>query len=158
MKILIVEDDENKGGQVEKFVRGTFPQFEVELERSFQSGLRSVRRERPSLILLDMTLPTYDVGPEEQGGQPQILGGREFLLQMDRFDIEVPVIVVTQFEIFGKPPQAMHLSDLDQLLRTEHPKIYRGAVYYHAAIDGWKGQLKSMVEQSCIPGAGLAGC
>ncbi len=73
------------------------------------------------------------------------LGGREFLRQMDRFDLKVPVIVVTQFERFGKGPEAMDLRDLDRVLQRDHPSVYRGLVYYHAAIHGWKEELKSLI-------------
>jgi CheY-like chemotaxis protein len=144
MKILIVEDDENKGVQISTFLHDTFPEATLQLERSLQSGLRRIRKELPGLVLLDMTLPTYDTGPDEPGGEPQIFGGQEFLRQIDRFEINVPVIVITQFETFGKPPKM--LPQLDEELRAEHPTVYRGAVYYHPSIHGWKEKLRQLVE------------
>lgn len=148
MKVLIVEDDENKRLQFDKFFREFVPVASVQMERSLQSGVRRVRKDCPDLILLDMTLPNYDTSPEESGGQLHIFGGREFLRQMDRFDIAVPVIVVTQFETFGKAPQQMTLTDLDRELRKEHPTVYRGFVYYHAAIHGWKQKLLKLIQQT----------
>jgi len=143
--VLVVEDDENKRNQLRQFLRQSFPDMEVDLERSLQGGLRRVRRLRPDLVLLDMTLPNYDPGPDEPGGQTHIFGGQEFLRQMDRFDIVLPVIVVTQFEAFGKPPNTKLLVDLDRELRAEHGASYRGAVYYHSAIHGWKEQLRNLM-------------
>lgn len=147
MLILLIEDDENKRLQLTQFLHQELPEVEVREERSLQSGLRHIRRNAPDLILLDMTLPTYDAGPDESGGQTHIFGGRELLRQMDRFEINVPVIVVTQFETFGKGPQAVGLSKLDQELRTEHGVVYKGSVYYHAAIHGWEHELKSLIEK-----------
>jgi CheY-like chemotaxis protein len=142
VNVLIVEDDENKGVQFSEFLRVSFPAVDIALERSLQSGLRHIRKARPDLVLLDMTLPNYEPGPDEPGGITHIFGGREFLRQMDRFDIDVPVIVVTQF---GKPPAVMGLGELDEQLRTDHGAVYRGAVYYHASLDAWKEELRELI-------------
>jgi DNA-binding NarL/FixJ family response regulator len=147
VKILLVEDDENKRLQLQQFVEASLPDAELWQERSLQTGLRHVRREVPDLVLLDMTIPNYDIGPDESGGQTHIFGGLEFLRQLDRFDIHVPVIVVTQFETFGKPPETRQLNDLDAELRAEHSPDYRGAIYYNAAIHDWKAQLLSLINE-----------
>jgi len=141
MKILIVEDDENKGLQLQQFLVESLAGVAVILEQSLQSALRTVRRERPDMVLLDMTIPNYTPSADETGGQMHIFGGREFLRQMKRFKVRTPVVVVTQFETFGNAPDMKHLKDVDLELAAEHPDIYLGAVYYHAAIHGWKEEL-----------------
>lgn len=146
MKLLLVEDDENKGIQLSNYIREAFPSTHIQLERSLQSGIRRIRKERPDMVLLDMTLPNYDIGPDEPGGDPQIFGGRDFLDQMDRLEIIVPVIVITQYETFGKPPKS--LSQLDEELRANYSTSYRGVIYYHASIHEWKEQLKRRIETS----------
>jgi|CXWL01.1.fsa_nt_gi CheY-like chemotaxis protein len=146
MKLLLVEDDENKGIKLSGFIKDAFPGVNLQLERSLQSGLRRIRNELPDLVLLDMTLPNYDIGPDEPGGDPHSFAGRDFLDQMDRLDIVLPVIVITQYETFGRPPKS--LSQLDEELRADYPSSYCGAVYYHASIHEWKDQLKRLVESS----------
>lgn len=153
MRVLLVEDDENKWSQVSSYVKHAAPNVDLEIARSLQSGLRSVRTEPPDLILLDMTLPTYDVGPDEPGGQIHPLGGRLFLGQMDRFDIQIPVVIVTQFETFGKDSEQMTLADLDKELRKRYGNIYRGTVYYNAAIEDWKEALRGYIEKNAIDGS-----
>jgi hypothetical protein len=64
---------------------------------------------------------------------------------MDRFDIVVPVIVITQFGTFGKGSSARNLDDLDSELKNAHSQMYRGAVYYNAAIHGWEEKLRSII-------------
>jgi CheY-like chemotaxis protein len=147
MRILIVEDDENKRLQINHFLHRVFPQAQTSEARSLQSGLRLVRQTPPNLVLLDMTLPNYDADFDEPGGQTHIFGGREFLRQMDRFDIAAPVIVVTQFETFGKGTSEIGLSELDAELRADHGTIYRGSIYYHAAIHGWEEQLENLMRR-----------
>ncbi|TZG25967.1 response regulator [Sphingomonas montanisoli] len=157
MRFLIVEDDENKRVQLDRFVRETYPFAELEESRSLQSGLRQVRTKAFDLILLDMTLPNYEAGPDEPGGgTTHSFGGREFLKQMDRFNIRTPVVVVTQFETFGKPPQSLNLVELDAQLNREHAVNYRGAVYYHASIHGWRERLRTACEVA-LDGDGSAG-
>jgi CheY-like chemotaxis protein len=151
ISILIVEDDDNKLTQLSHHLHRIVPEAEIATARSLQSGLRSLKQTVPSLVVLDMTLPNYDASPDEAGGQTHPFGGREFLSQIDRFDIQVPVIVVTQFETFGKAPHVMKLINLDAELRNSFPRVYCGAIYYHAAVEGWQEQLTTLVQQS-LPG------
>ena len=146
MKILLVEDDENKRTQIIEFLRESQPARQVRAARSLQSGLDALFDDSPELVLLDMTIPNYDAGPEESGGYMYKTGGWEFLRQMERFDIRTPVIVVTQFEKFGDASDAMDLEELDRRLRSEHQDVYQGFVYYNAAISGWKAELASLIE------------
>jgi len=143
--VLIVEDDENKRLQLRQFLGELLPSAEFVMKRSLQSSVRSIRESVPELIILDMTLPNYDTTPEEPGGQMYKTGGREFLRQMDRFEINTPVIVVTQFEKFGETHDSMDLPALDSLLRREHSDVYKGFVYYNAAISDWKQELEALV-------------
>ncbi len=145
MKILIVEDDENKRLQLEQFLVESLAGVDVLVEQSLQSGLRALRKERPDVVLLDMTIPNYTPSADETGGQMHLFGGKEFLRQMKRFRISIPVVLVTQFETFGNPPDTKHLSDVDSELASDHADIYLGVVYYHAAIHGWKGDLLQLI-------------
>jgi CheY-like chemotaxis protein len=147
MRILLVEDDENKRSALEAFITSEVPSAEIEEAKSLQAGVRRARTSRYDLVILDMTLPNYDPSPDEPGGGTiHSFGGREFLKQMDRFRVTTPVIVVTQFEKFGKPPTTTNLEELDQSLRDDFSATYRGSVYYHAAIVGWQQELASLIE------------
>jgi CheY-like chemotaxis protein len=145
MRILIVEDDDNKRSQLFQFIKELLPGSEVAYARSLQSGLRWIRSNNADLILLDMTLPTFDVGPGEAGGRTHPFGGREFLREMRRFKIDTPVVVVTQFETFGSGPGMTTLDALDEELAREHSSVYIGSVYYHAAVESWKDRLQELV-------------
>ena len=147
MDVLIAEDDENKRSQLEAFIRKTFPQAKVSIARSLQSGLRLILRQKFDYVILDMTMPTYDISADEDGGRPQALAGREILRQLDRRDIVLPVIVLTQFDRFGEGEDTLTLSELDTQLRTQHPQTYRGSVYYNPALEGWKKELLNTIKK-----------
>jgi CheY-like chemotaxis protein len=145
MNILIVEDDENKRNQIIEFIEEEIAASSVTIAKSFQSGLRAIVLGGFDLILLDMTMPTFDIGFDEDGGRPQAYAGREILRQMDRREITTPVIVVTQFDKFGAGADELRLEELDEQLHKEHPASYQGAVYYNAAYADWKQELAKIV-------------
>lgn len=153
MSILVVEDDENKRIQLQRFLENVIPNEDVIFERSLQSGVARIRTDNFDLVILDMTLPQYDLGPDEPSDDTHIFGGQQFLAQMDRFDLLTPVLVFTQFEVFGKPPNEMNLASLNDNLRLEYPSIYKGFVYYHASINTWKIELsKKLAEFGLLKG------
>lgn len=145
MEILLVEDDENKRAVIEQFLAEQFPLMRLRTAFSLQSGVRAVLEQRPELVLLDMTLPNYDIGADETGGQHHIFGGRDFIRQVERFEIDTKVIVVTQFETFGKAPNIINIDQLDNMLAAESPERHMGVVYYHASIEQWKDTLKDKI-------------
>lgn len=152
MKVLIVEDDERKRFQLERFVESLHMGCSIQIAKSYHSALQSIIANRFDFILLDMTMPTYDIGHDEDGGRPQAYAGREILRQLDRRKMSSPVIVVTQYDVFGEGADALTRSQLDRQLRDEHPLTYKGTVYYNAASDEWKAQLRRVILSLGRPG------
>lgn len=141
MKILIVEDDENKRSQVIDFINIHFKDCEISIAKSFQSGLRSIIETNVDAIFLDMTMPTYDIGLNEDGGRPQHYAGREILRQMNRKNIRISTWVVTGFDYFGEGESSMSREQLDTQLMQDHSSFYRGTIYFNAAMEDWKNEL-----------------
>lgn len=149
MNVLIVEDDENKCLQLQAFLHSAFPQAQASVARSLQGGLRRIIAGGQNIVLLDMTMPTYDIGIDEDGGRPQSYAGREILRQLERRGIHLPVIVVTQFDRFGDGAEALTLEQLDSQLKKEHPHNYKGSVYYKPGLEAWKNALRDMINLVC---------
>jgi len=143
VRILIVEDDEFKQQRIEHAVRKFQPESEIFCERSVNSGLKGIVAMKPELILLDMSLTTFDVGPGEAGGRPQNFGGMEVLRQMERLGIAIPVIVITQHERFAAGGQEVHLAAVHKELRERHGQVFRGLIYYNSAAGSWQKHLRS---------------
>jgi CheY-like chemotaxis protein len=148
MKILIVEDDEFKRNSVAEVVRKCRPEAEVTLERAVNSGLKAIVEKHPDVILLDMSLTTFDLGPSELGGRPQNFGGLEILRQMDRLELSIPVIVITQHERFATGTQEIHLSALYKELIEEHSQNFKGLIYYNSAKGRWRHELRTMIRRT----------
>ena len=123
MKILLVEDDEDKRDDLSIFIKEKLTD-NFRVARSIQSSKKALREDKFDLILLDMTIPTFDISPTEDGGRSQPFGGRMLLSEMIRNRISSKVIVVTQFDLFGKGEEEITLKELDQQLYQNFPNIY----------------------------------
>lgn len=144
--ILIIEDDEYKAAAIKTLIALRIKDTAAEVVMSVQQGLKRLMIEPPDLVLLDMSIPTYDPGPGEPSGAKHF-GGEDLLGHMDRFDIEIPVILVTQFDNFGIAPNIKTLAEVDESLRATFPAQYRGYVYYHATITAWQEQLLGLIDE-----------
>jgi DNA-binding NarL/FixJ family response regulator len=147
MKVLIIEDDINKIKQLAGFVRTEFSCASVEEKRSYQSGLKAATSTQYDLIILDMTLPTYEIGGPEKGGRTRAFAGREILSQLKRRSVKCKVIVVTQFERFGETDRLMTLNELKKDMRRNFAENYVGTVFYQPAESGWREDLKVVLHR-----------
>lgn len=145
MKILLIEDDANKADQIAAMVAAEVPSAAFTIKRAFQSGLKEAIIERPDLILLDMTMPSYEVGPREPGGRERRYAGREILRQLDRRSIDIPVIIITQYEQFEENGETITLEELTTELQRDYRHNFIAAVFYQAANTEWMSRLKTLL-------------
>lgn len=148
MSALIVEDDELKMGRLRGFLSAELPGKAVEVARSYKSGLRAIVDQPRTLVVMDMTLPSFDITPGTDGGRPLRLGGAELLRQMKRRNAAYPTVVVTGFDTFGSGRDTATLDQLDAQLRDEFPTFYLGSVYFNATADDWKDQLRALLRRT----------
>lgn len=143
-KVLIADDESPKLDSVSEFVRSVLSDATVSSSRSVRSTLARLREEKFDLLILDMSLPTFDVAPGEKGGRAQNLGGEEVLRYMEFYSCECPVIIVTQFDHFYENGKHVGLNHVTQRLRIEHPTIFRSVVHYGGFTSiGWRNELIS---------------
>ncbi len=144
MKILLVEDQKDKQHKLVSFLEFEIgPNAEVFVEESLRGGLKYLLLNSDSidLIILDMSMPNF--GPEDLSGvdySPESFAGKDLMEQMALRDITIPVIVVTQYSSFQEG--SVSLSELSSTFSALFPDIYIGAVYYNAALDSWKDELR----------------
>ena len=140
MSALVV-DESDKASAIQAVIEQLPQAVTISQARSFQSGLAAITRQRYDLIILDMTMPSFDIGPNEPGGMPQAYGGVDLMRHMKRRKITTPVIVVTQFDRFGAGKERSTIEELGLQLRREFEVQYRGLIQYSVTYDGWKRQL-----------------
>ncbi|WP_161974563.1 response regulator [Piscinibacter terrae] len=149
MHYLMIEDDEDKARTVQEFIRTHYPSSSCSIAKSLNGGLRALISGQGTvdLVLMDMSMPNYDVTPDEpSGGTPESFAGQELLAQMKLRGIEIPVIIITMFDKFGEKKGKISLEQLAHNLHTEYGKTYKGYVYYNAAQEGWKPSLRKLID------------
>lgn len=148
MKMLIIEDDEDKLKTLAEFISAEFPGYAIETAKSYNSGLRAIIKGSKTydFILLDMSMPNYDISPNEpSGGSPESFAGSELLAQMKLRGIKTPTVVVTMFDAFGDNSSKVSLEQLVEKLAVQFQPTFRGSVYYNPAEDGWRSSLKVII-------------
>lgn len=150
MNILLVEDDDNKSRQILEFFSNDIVGCNVVTRKSFHSGLTEIIKEPFDLILLDMSMTTYDRSPENPNSRFRHFAGRDILFEMKRRKILVKTIVVTQFGNFGEGKDAIDGEQLHENLKVEFPSIYLGMVHFNASLSNWKNELLYLIKDNFI--------
>jgi len=146
MKILFIEDHPYKLNQVLSFLKDHFSEAVVEVRNSYNSGLKELvlHNTEYDLLLLDISMPNYDISSEESGGEFIPLAGKLILKEMYLREIPTKAIVVT---MHGNFEDGTKLSELDENLRNEFSDNYVGHVYFTVVNSDWKSQLSSLIKK-----------
>ncbi|EFB9978682.1 hypothetical protein CXY40_004644, partial [Escherichia coli] len=103
IKLLIIEDDLYKSNAISEYLRDELNINNITCRESLSSGVFEVL-DNPDydLILLDMSMSTYDISDKDPvGGIPESFAGEDFLAQMELLGYKIPILVVTQYDTFG---------------------------------------------------------
>lgn len=142
MKILIIEDNKSKLANIKDCLKRLYVNVELTERYSFNSGLKEILESSFDFIILDMSLPTYDITRNENGGDKRRLGGLNILKRMTMKRNHTPVIVITQFESFDYG--ALSLSSLNEELRRNFSSTWKGTIFY--GNNDWEEQLKLLID------------
>lgn len=143
MNILIIEDNANKLKQIKNFFNNYYPECSITESRSFKDGVIKVYKNEWDLIILDMTLPTYDITLSDRGGDQKAVAGKEIMKRMLNRKIFTPVIIITQFETFDG--DKISLSSLNAEFERDFSPVWKGTVFYEN--DDWRTKLKKLLEE-----------
>lgn len=145
--VLIVEDNQRKLEKLRDFMSTEFPQCVCEERMSYNSANKeiAINHEKYDLILLDMSMQTFDISDDESGGDPEPLAGRNILSQIYLRDIKTKVIVVTMYENYV---DGTKLKLLDQELRQEYSENYCGYIFFSHNNTDWYLKLKTLIKVS----------
>lgn len=147
MLTYIVEDSALKASLLKEFLNTEFPVLEISIQGSYQSGMKAVEKNPPQLILLDMTLPTFDRQPNAREGRLRPQGGYDMLRKIKLRAIKTSVVVVTQLEAFGEGDEQVSFSEMTLRCNREFPEIFLGSVYFDQRESAWQGLLAEIIKE-----------
>lgn len=138
-KILVVEDDVLKSTQIIGFIKSIMNEVDISKRESLNSALFEIAKNEYDLIVLDMSLPTFD-NNEAENFQPY--GGLLFLDEVKRKKYSFDVVIVTQYASFGEGVGEMTFQEIDDMCSEKYPN-YKGIIYY--LDDSWKKELEKYI-------------
>lgn len=123
MEILYVEDEQNKAHQVMQVIKDNIPSANIYLRNSYNAALMEINRETLDLVLLDMSLPLYDISKcmeYEEDNDFETFAGIDLLEELVRLDSTKKVIIITAFDVLGEDDNRINLMQLDQKMKSEY--------------------------------------
>lgn len=148
MNFLIIEDDEYKKDKIIYCLEDTFNDFKYSYVKSVSSALSELDKLAPeTIVLLDMSLPTYDLDETNSGGRPQGFGGIEILRNMEFYELQNKVIVITQYESIAFDNRILDANDLRIELAQEFPENFCELIQFNIVTDSWKVELTSKLNE-----------
>lgn len=142
MRILIVEDNLNKLKQIRDLLEKKYLGCEVHETYAFNSGVKMVLNDNWDLVVLDMSLPTYNITHTEGGGDKKPVAGKNIMKRMLNKKIFSPVVVITQFETFDD--DKISLESLNEEFAKQYDQIWKGTIYYGS--DEWAEEFERLLD------------
>ena len=147
MNVLFIEDESVKQNDILKFLKQELYLENIEIANSLMGGLLALKNNKYNLVLLDMSLPLYDInGEDEEINEFEAFGGIEILDEIERKELNIKVIVITAFDVIEDDTKKMRLEQLDEEMRNSYSNYYIGCIYYDQSSLEWKSELKKYLE------------
>lgn len=144
MNILIIEDNPLKREKIYDFV-SSLDDLQINEAASYNSGLNEALSTNYDLIVLDMSMPTFDRTDATHGGRFRALAGKEIATRLTKLNRLVPFVVLTGYKDFSIDSQSLSIQQIDEALRVLGSN-YKGCVMFDAAESSWKEKLFEIIE------------
>lgn len=147
VEFILIEDDDFKKNKVLDFLSEKFHERDIPCAKSVTSALALLKLiQGKHVVLLDMSLPTYDQESQLDTGRPQGFGGIDILRYMEFIGDERKVIIITQFDNFTVNGENISLQDISERLRIEFTDSCIGVVQFDVISDSWKNELLELIK------------
>ena len=142
MRILLVEDDKHKMNDIITYLGTIKNMVKVNTAGSVESGVQSAIDNTYDLILLDMTIPNFDITEKSDGGKSYKNGGEIVVKELLDEEVDFRCAIITQYETFNNET----IEQISQRISKLCQDNYFGYVKYSTDNDAWKDKLKELIE------------
>jgi len=144
MKILVIEDNPLKRKKIAEFLVEEFSATILEAA-SFNGGLNLALSEDCDIMVLDMSMPTFDRTDTTHGGRFRTVAGKDIASKLFRMKKIFPFVVLTGYKDFDVNSENLSIEQIDDSLRALGGH-YRGFIMFDAAESLWKERLSGIVK------------
>ncbi|MEG1271922.1 MAG: response regulator [Acinetobacter sp.] len=142
--IYIIEDSDLKIQKIEAFLLSNGIQKEgLCIFKSYQTGTKAILSNPPKLVILDMSIPTFDKTINSREGRLRPLGGYDVMKKIAFKNIKTKVVVLTQLEFFGEGSEKKSFDQLREKCFENFPEIFLDCIYYSPTNFSWQQTLLS---------------
>lgn len=144
MKILLIEDMPRKAESIKNVLHSHFPEISLSEETSYHSAIENITEHgnEYDVILLDMSMNTFNVSIEENGGIPEPFAGVRILEKLFLNEIDTKVIVISMYhKIEGKD-----FKEIGDELTEQYPNLYEGFILFSFDRNDWKFKLINYID------------
>lgn len=143
MDILIIEDNLLKREKICDFLKSNFSVSLFEAG-SYNSGLNLLLARKFDLLVLDMSMPTFDRTAATNGGRFRVLAGKEIAVRLQKQRKLIPFVVVTGYSDFSVNAESLSITQIDEILKTMGNE-YKGCVFFDSVESMWKENLFEII-------------
>lgn len=142
MKILIVEDDLFKLQALQCFIEKHFINSKIDVAKSYQAGCDAAFRQKYDLLILDMTIPNFNVMNNESGGNTLKNGGELIMRELLDENEDFNAVIISQYETFGGET----IEQIDERLKSLCSSKYHGWITYSTNNNDWQEKLLKTIK------------
>lgn len=143
MKILLVEDNFFKREKIVDFISSINGHDIIEAA-SYNSGLTFAMSDEFDLLILDMSMPTFDRTDSDMGGRFKVLAGKEIVTKLKKQNRLVPFVIFTGFADFSVDTDKLNLDQINDLMALMG-EPYKGTIFFDSANSKWKDDLNNVI-------------
>lgn len=144
MNILIIEDNLLKREKINNFISSNYDAALFEAA-SYNSGLNMALSEKFDLLILDMSMPTFDRTDTTHGGRFRALAGKDIAVKLAKLKRLVPFVILTGYKDFSYNSQSMSIEQIDESLRSIGGD-YKGCIVFDSTDSVWKERLSEIID------------
>ncbi|MGI3744890.1 MAG: hypothetical protein ACRYF8_05285 [Janthinobacterium lividum] len=144
ISVLLVEDNYHKRQKITDFIIAINPAAVITEAHSFSSGSKALLNDVYDVVMLDISLPTYDKVGNESGGRKRLFGGREIARKLIRRRGSANIVFITQYDAFSDGGISLSFDELGKILSAECGTSFHGLILYDSSKSAWKDALESV--------------
>ena len=144
MKILVVEDENLKLKDIQRFVSESYPTAVIDTCTSYADAVNRCYSVIYDFMILDMNIPQYGRGDKDKSIISN--GGEMIVRELYSEEIYIKFAFVSQYETVGEES----IESFDQRMSTYSPQTYCGFVYFEVNDDAWKQKLYNILEKNLV--------
>lgn len=143
MNVLLIEDMPRKAERIKEVLQTQFPKIRLFEESSYHTAIENIAEhgKEYEVILLDMSMNTYNVSVEENGGIPEPFAGVRILEKLFLYEIQTRVMVISMYhKIEGRD-----FKEIADELSEQYPNLYEGFILFSFDKNDWKQKLTNYI-------------